>query len=234
MRIDVKSHNKNPRRFFLAINITLAALFVILFVVFLYFSGADNDDMAKTVGIVFLSVFALFVVINFTAVSVIIMMRKKMAETLKGYIAHEQYDNAMEYLRQICQKSRMYSTTQIIYFYLGYIELLRDHVDDAKSYLAQFDLDRLDMFTAYCGAVALALLHIVYSAVGDYDAYSNIRAKYEKKKDFCLRAVRSDAEIVQLFYAIDCLNSNNIELAKSKLQNCRYFKIPLVQRFVAK
>lgn len=233
MRISFKHNNKLFGQLFKAINIALIAFGIITFVIYVSILGINGSDGAKDCGIVFLSLFAFFAVFNAIIIFITFRTNNCLIADIKKYIIEEKYDMAIEHLQTIAGKRILLSSTnQIILFYLGYIELLKDNLEDAIYYLTQFNIKKQTIINSHCLATTIFLLYMVFICKKDEKSIKYINPLYQEKKASLIKATNSDQEITTMFNAIDSFNNNNIKECISILKRCRCMKIPFIQRFV--
>jgi hypothetical protein len=232
MRVNLKYNKKFTRYLLTAFNVLLIASFALLFLIYVFILGIEGANEVKILGIGILSIFAFFVVFNVTVFLIDFLSKRRFVEVIKNYVRGGQYDTAIEYLQLACRKKRSYSTNQIILFYLGYIELLNDNIEDATYYLTQFDLSKQNAFNMYCLATTIFLLYMIYMYNKDDDSINSINSIYESKKESLIRSTKADKEITIMLHAIEYFNNNKVKLGISNLKNCRCANIPFIKRFI--
>lgn len=231
MRVKVKSYN---RHIINAVNIVLIALFVILFIVYIIIQGVQGFNRALPLGIAVLSTFILFTVFNTLIFSFDFFPRLSIVKTITILATEEKYDEATEYLRKFCIKRRSFSTNQMILYYLGYLELLKDNISDALYYLTQFDQRKQSNMNVYCAALCLSLLYFLYMYNENEILLNEVNLIYQERKKFFIRTTKSNKEIKTVFYAIDCFNSGNVNEGMLTLQHSHFSKLMFIKRFVAR
>lgn len=233
MRVNLKYYNKHLRKMFVAFNVLLIAAMIVAFLVFVVLSGTENDSRANSIGIVFLSLFGVFAILNCFVIFANVSVRKRISETVKAEIKAQRYDAAIEYLKGISQRKNLFSINQMVLFQLGYIELLKDNVEDALYYFEQFDTRKITRLNAYCFAMTVPLLNAIYIHVNDGVKQNKIKAVYEKNKAILIKLTKANDEIILLFGMIERLNDGKIhEFDIARFKSSRYYNIPLLRRFV--
>lgn len=146
----------------------------------LYISGMQMDsfilDMA-TIGCV------LMFLISMGAPAFLLAHKMKNIDNkVKRLITESNCDKAFDFLKACAQKKHSDIVNQLLLYYLGYIELLRDNVDCAVQYLKQVKTKKYSLYTLNCAAQAVALLYIALKLTNS-DEFNEIRQLFNSEKD---------------------------------------------------
>jgi len=233
--IDVKYFSKTTQKTYKTINLILIASFVVLFIIDGILTGLKSAEETQWLTIIQLCIASVLLVINTVVFSIEAVRKVKVEKNLANFIEAKQYNDAIEYLRNIASINRFYNINQIILYYLGYLELLLDNPTQAIAYLEKFSIEKQYLPNARYLASTIFLLYLIHYNNNDSAALEKIHEVYIAKKKVLLKATRwarLKNEMVYLFETIDFLNNKDMNQAAEKIVKSRLINIPMVERFI--
>lgn len=232
MKINVKSFNVIFKWLYILFVLSLFADMTVLYIFSMQTENAKTGfifDMA-TIGCV-----VLFLISLGAPVFLLAHAMKNIDNNIKRLINQNNYDAAFELLKGYAQKRHTATLNQLILYYLGYTELLRNNVDCAVDYLRQVKTKNYSTSTLNCTAQAVAFLYIVYKLTKK-SGFEEIRQIYKSEKNKLISAVSRNknpnvAKVIKLYEAIGYFEEGQTAAAANKLKDTPYINIPLIQKF---
>lgn len=235
MEIKPKYYNKFYKTLYKSFNIVLIASFVILGIAFTVLLGLNRTEQeARIIGILILGIFVTFALLNLTIVFIEFYFRSKLGSILQVYINEKRYDDAIEFLQTFCKKHKPYNINQSVLYYAGYINLLKDNVDDALFYLTQFEIEKQKVANVYYLANTISILYIIYAYKCDEKSLRDIVSVINAKCNYILKATRFNVDISEMLNAIKSFEENDFSACSIHLSKCRINKLPIVKRLIEK
>jgi hypothetical protein len=195
----------------------------------------ESVEKTQWLTIIQLCIASVLLVNNTIVFSVEAVRKVKVEKKLANFIEAKQYNDAIEYLRNIAAINRFYNINQMILYYLGYLELLLDNPKEATTYLKEVNLDKQFLPNARYLAYTIYLLYLIYYINNESDELEKIHEVYIVKKKALLKATRwgrVKSEMAYLFETIDFLNNKDMNQVAEKIVKSRLINIPMVERFI--
>ena len=178
---------------------------------------------------------ALFLISGVSVVIPMVITMKRIEKNLKYFLAEKEYDDAIDFLADCAKKRHVKTISQLILYYLGYVELCKDNIEDALYYLKQVLIEKCDGYTIYCAEQTLGFLYIVFKITKN-EEFNDIRQLYILKRDKFEKLLAKNTnpkvnKIEKLYRALRHLEEGQSALATEELAYTPYIKIPLINRF---
>jgi pentatricopeptide repeat protein len=166
-----------------------------------------------------------------------IVNRHSINSILKGYIKEKDYETALRYIQKISLKTRSIGANKILLFNLGYVELLKDNVDDATFYLQEYATKLGSSSSEESYLLAILFLYVIYYNNGDKSSLDKVISSvvhYQVSIGASFRVFNRfllfrNCNIGQ---ALEYLRMNDIKSFTNLLSGTELMKIPLVSQFV--
>lgn len=213
----------------------VVALFVVAFVFFILSQNTADKNLQFRYDTINFSCAVLWIVsIALVVIPMDITMRR-IEKNLKHFLDEKEYDDAIEYLADCAKKRHIRTISQLILYYLGYVELYRDNIDNAVYYLKQILIKRCNGYTIYCAEQTLGFLYIVFMITKN-EEFNDTRQLYLLKRDKFEKLLSKNTKpnvnkIDKLYRALRHFEAEQPVLATEQLVHTPYIDIPIINRF---
>lgn len=228
----VEHYSRKSKLSFLILNISLIIISIGMFISYTIIKMNYGISSAKILGIVFICSMSLFFLINLIKIYLEYSKKMSITKNIVRFIDEKKYLEAKEYLEQKCKKVNFYSNFQMILYYLGYLELSLDNLNNAKGYFCQIDMKKLNYTNAKIIASTIFLLGMIYQYEKDTFAINDIIKTINDKKRNILSLTKNNVEIDTILNIILNLNSGDKIKGIENLKSCRFKDMPFIQRYV--
>lgn len=231
-RVNVKTYSYV---FKILLTVYLVGLLVVALVFYILSENTASEKLQFKYDMIYFSCAVLWIVSAALVVIPMDITMRRIEKNLKYFFAEKEYDEAIDFLAGCAKKRHIRSISQLILYYLGYVELRMDNIENAVYYLKQILIKRCNGYTKYCAEQTLGFLYIVFMITKN-EEFNDIRQLYISQRNRFEKLLAKNKnpkvnKIEKLYRALRHLEEGQSAFATEELAHTPYIDIPIINRF---
>lgn len=235
MKIRPRYFSKIEKAFFIIANILLTALFLALFIIYVFFEKNFNKPTMKIIDLSGDLVIVIIAIFNATIILVHFFNKRRLLNTISIFYMRKDINGSLVYLVHTAKKKRTYAFNQRLLYYLFFFNLLKNSQDDALYYLHELNIKKQPRSNIDCLAYTIFFRYLIPYIKNDNISLEKEKEIYTTNKEKILK-IRTNPiikeSIITYFTIIELLQNNSINAAITKIKDADLTFVPLIKDFI--